>query len=133
MAKKVSTQEQINNASKKARKTSNSITIKTKKTHNTNDMSAEELVVENFATLANALEILSKTLDLLLQKTENMAFHIIATEEVLVELVADNGINLANVNERIRAKIALSTDRQVNPNMAIDVAAAIASPRFRKK
>lgn len=88
----------------------------------------EELFVENLATLTGVVEALGETLELLVQKAENMAYHIIATEQVVAELVTSNGLDLARVNARIRAKIAAGTDLQVDSSRAIDVAAAIASP-----
>lgn len=96
------------------------------------DKSSEELVIENFATLSQLVESLSETLDMLVQKAESMAFHIIATEEILAEIVADNGLNIARVNARIRAKIASGTDNLNDANKAIDVAASIASPLPRR-
>jgi hypothetical protein len=96
------------------------------------EKTGEELVVENFAALSHLIETLGNTLELLTQKAENMAYHIIATEELLAELVADNGINLARVNTRIRLKVASGTDNLGNPGRAIDIAAAIASPLPRR-
>lgn len=94
--------------------------------------SEEELFVENLATLTGIVESLGETLELLVQKAENMAYHIIATEQVVAELVASNGLDLARVNARIRAKIAAGTDLKVDSSRAIDVAAAIASPLPRQ-
>jgi hypothetical protein len=65
---------------------------------------------------------------MMVQKMERMAHHVIASEEILAEIVAANGLNLARVNARIRAKIAAGTDNNGNSNLAIDVAASIASP-----
>ena len=90
--------------------------------------SSEELVVESLAAVSQVVSSIGLTLDVLVQKIENMAYHIIATEEVLAELVAANGLNLARVNARIRAKIAAGTDNNGNADQAIDVAASIASP-----
>jgi len=95
------------------------------------EMTAEELVVANFATLTAVIDTLGKTLDLLLQKTENMAYHIIATEETLAELVAENGLNLARVNERIRSRIDADGNAQINYDSSIDIAAAMASPKAK--
>lgn len=92
------------------------------------NLSGEQLVVENLTTLSALVRTLSETLDVLVQKTENMAYHLIATEEVLAEVVAVTGVDLASVNARIRAKISKGTDKQGDPSRAIDVAAAIASP-----
>jgi len=96
------------------------------------DKSSEELVIENFAALSQLVESLSETLDMLVQKAESMAIHIIATEEMMAEIVADNGLNLARVNARIRAKIASGSDNTNDASRAIDVAAAIASPLPRR-
>lgn len=96
------------------------------------EKSSEELVIENFTALSELVESLSETLDMLVQKAESMAIHIIATEEIMAELVADNGLNLARVNARIRAKIASGTDNINDASRAIDVAASIASPLPRR-
>lgn len=90
--------------------------------------SGEDLVVENFSALSQVVESLAETLEMLVQKTESMAYHIIATEEVLAEVVASNGLNLARVNARIRNKVATGGEIPGDPSRAIDIAAAIASP-----
>lgn len=97
------------------------------------DLSGEQLVVENLSTLSSLVGTLSETLDVLVQKVENMAYHLIATEEVLGEVVNATGVDLARVNARIRAKIAAGTDQQGDPTRAIDIAAAIASPQSKFK
>lgn len=96
------------------------------------EKSGEELVIENFATVSRLVEALGETLELLTQKAESMAYHIIATEEILAELIADSGINLARVNARIRLKIASGTDNFGEAAKAIDIAASIASPLPRR-
>ncbi|MDD2501122.1 MAG: hypothetical protein PHN92_09910 [Geobacter sp.] len=98
------------------------------------DLSSEQLVVENLSALSSLVGTLGETLDVLVQKTENMAYHLIATEEVLAEVVTATGIDLARVNARIRAKIANGTDSQGDPSRSIDIAAGIASPlpKFKK-
>jgi len=98
------------------------------------DLSGEQLVVENLSTLSCLVGTLSETLDVLVQKVENMAYHLIATEEVLAEVVTSTGIDLARVNARIRNKIASGTDSQGDPSRSIDIAAGIASPlpKFKK-
>ena len=105
-----------------------------KATLQVSDLSGEQLVVENLSTLSCLVGTLSETLDILVQKVENMAYHLIATEEVLAEVVTSTGIDLARVNARIRAKIASGTDSQGDPTKSIDIAAAIASPlpKFKK-
>lgn len=97
-------------------------------------LSGEQLVVENLATLSSLVGTLSETLDVLVQKAENMAYHLIATEEVLSEVVTATGVDLARVNARIRSKVAYGTDQQGDPSRAIDIAASIASPlpKFKK-
>jgi hypothetical protein len=82
--------------------------------------------------MSRLVETLGVTLELLTQKAESMAHHIIATEQLLAELITDNGINLARVNARIRLKIASGTDSQGDPSKAIDIAASIASPLPRR-
>lgn len=104
------------------------VKVKTQINKSTKEDGAEELVVMNIAALSQVVESLSETVGMLVQKVESMAFHIIATEEMLAEIVADNGINLARVNARIRLKIAAGTDGSGNSVKAIDVAARIASP-----
>lgn len=104
------------------------VKVKTQINKSTKEDGAEELVVMNIAALSQVVESLSETVGMLVQKVESMAFHIIATEEMLAEIVADNGINLARVNARIRLKIAAGTDGAGNSVKAIDVAARIASP-----
>ena len=91
-------------------------------------LSGDQLIVENLATLSSLVRTISETLDVLVQKVENMAYHLIATEETLAEVVATTGVDLARVNNRIRAKISKGTDKTGDPSRAIDVAAAIASP-----
>ncbi|MDD2900782.1 MAG: hypothetical protein PHI31_18995 [Desulfuromonadaceae bacterium] len=96
------------------------------------EKSRDELMADNFTALSTVVDSLSLTIEMLVQKIEGIAYHTIATEEILAELVATNGLNLARVNARIRAKIAAGTDNNGNANQAIDVAAAIASPLPRR-
>lgn len=96
------------------------------------EKSSDELIADNFTALSKVVASLGTTLEMLVQKTESMAYHIIATEEILAELVVANGLNLVNVNARIRAKIAAGTDNHGDANRAIDVAASIASPLPRR-
>jgi hypothetical protein len=109
------------------------ITKKNPKTAKPAQLSGEELMVENLATLSSLVRTISETLDVLVQKVENMAYHLIATEETLAEVVATTGVDLAQVNKRIRTKIANGTDRAGDPSRAIDVAASIASPLPRSR
>ena len=96
------------------------------------EKSTEHMIVENFIALTQVVESLSETLEVLVQKAESMAYHIIANEQMLAEIVAETGVNLARVNARIRLKIASGTDGIGNSSRAIDVAAAIASPLPRR-
>lgn len=93
-------------------------------------VSSEQLVVENLMTLTTVTEELGETLTMLVQKIDSMAHHIIALEEIVAELVADNGLDLARVNARVRLKFARGTDGG-DPSRSIDVAAAIVSPMPR--
>ncbi len=97
------------------------------------EISGEQLVIENLSTLSSLVGTLSETLDVLVQKVENMAYHLIATEEVLAEVVSSTGLDLARVNARIRAKISNGTEKQGDPTRSIDIAAAIASPASKFK
>lgn len=97
------------------------------------NISGEQLVVENLSALSSLVGALSETLDVLVQKVENMAYHLIATEEVLAEVVTSTGVDLVRVNARIRNKIANGTDKQGDPTRSIDIAAAIASPTAKFK
>jgi len=96
------------------------------------EKNSEELVVENFAAMSQVMASMTETLDMLVKKVESMACHIIATEEVLSEIVADNGLNIVRVNARIRAKFSTETDEISDASRAIDVAASIASPLPRR-
>lgn len=96
------------------------------------EKNSEELVVENFAAMSQVMASMTETLDMLVKKVESMACHIIATEEVLSEIVADNGLNIVRVNARIRAKFSTETEIISDASRAIDVAAAIASPLPRR-
>ena len=121
-----------NKTTKKVTEKASSATLKPKASKAVkkveDNLSGEELIVENISTLTALVGSLNETIDVLVQKVENMAYHLIATEEVLAEVVASTGIDLARVNARIRAKIANGTDKQGDPTRSIDVAAAIASP-----
>jgi len=92
-----------------------------------------ELIIENFEAMTLLVESLTETLDILIKKTEGMACHIIATEEILAEIVADNGLNIAKVNSRIRSRLESIADNDKDKNRAIDIAATIASPVPKKQ
>jgi hypothetical protein len=96
------------------------------------EKSGEELVIENFGAMSQVMVSLTETLDILVKKVESMACHIVATEEVLSEIVADNGLNIARVNARIRARFDNETDIISDASRVIDVAATIASPSRRR-
>ncbi|MCE1227199.1 MAG: hypothetical protein LWW87_12045 [Geobacteraceae bacterium] len=119
---------------KAAQKVATKVTRKPATAVKSADLSSEQLVVENLSALSCLVGTLGETLDVLVQKTENMAYHLIATEEVLAEVVTATGIDLARVNARIRSKIANGTDSQGDPSRSIDIAAGIVSPlpKFKK-
>lgn len=93
---------------------------------------SDELIIENIAAMSQVMVSMSETLDKLVKKIESMACHIIATEEVLSEIVADNGLNIVRVNARIRAKFEAGSEITTDLSRAIDVAASIASPLPRR-
>lgn len=95
------------------------------------EIADEELVAENLSALTALVADLGETIDMLTQKTENMACHLVATEEVLAEVVAVTGVDLARVNARIRTRIVSGTDGLGSPDKTIDAAAAIVSPVAR--
>lgn len=124
-------------APKKAKQVKLTVAAKTAKTKVAankalDDKSPEDLVVDNFAALTQVVESLSETIEMLVEKAESMAFHIIAMEQMLAELVAENGINLARVNARIRLIVPPGTQHLANAGKSIDLAAAIASPLPRR-
>jgi hypothetical protein len=92
---------------------------------------SEQLMVQNLSGLTKALAGLSSTVEAHVQKTASIANHVIAIEELLAELVAMTGVNLARVNNRIRARIASGTTEVGAAEMAIDCAASIAAPSPR--
>ena len=97
--------------------------------HENNDVdkTGDALIAENFKAISDTVASLGATIDMLVQKTASMAYHIIATEEILSEMAAKAGLDLAQVNARIRAKISAGTDNLGDANHAVDVAASIAS------
>ncbi len=95
------------------------------------DKSAEALVAENLMALSITVSSLGETIEMLVQKAASMAYHIIATEEILSEIAVKTGLDLAQVNARIRAKINAGTENMGYSDLAIDVAASIASPHPR--
>lgn len=119
-------------AEKKIRRTPVRNTVKSKLIETPDTKSGEQLVIENLATMSQVVKSLAETLETLVQKVENMAHHIIADEEIIAELIASNGINLAKVNARIRKKIFIGTDNTADSSKAIDIAASIASPAPNK-
>lgn len=96
------------------------------------ELSDAELISANFSAITATVTNLGDTLGVLVQKVENMAYHIIAVEEVLAEVASSTGIDLARVNGMIRAKIAGGTSGLGDSSKAIDVAAAIASAAQKK-
>ena len=91
------------------------------------EAAGDDLVAENLTAMTETVVALHATIDLLVQKTASMAYHIVAMEEILTEIISANGLDLAPVNARIRARIAAGTDSQGDSGLAIDAAAAIAA------
>lgn len=96
-------------------------------------LSYEELVSANITAMTQTIANLSDAVDLISQKMESLAFHVIAVEGVLSEVVAASGIDVAAVNSNINCRIAGGTDGKGNANRAIDIAATIVSPLPKKK
>jgi len=94
---------------------------------NNKEKISDDLVEESFATITTTVASLNATMEMLVQKLASMAHHIVAMEEILTEIISENGLSLSTVNARIRARIAASTDNQGDSTMAIDAAASIAS------
>jgi len=121
------------NAAKPLRKARQATVVKARsKAQTVPKKSSEELMTDNLAAMSQLVKSMAETLEMLVLKTESLAFHVIATEEILAELVADNGLNLSRVNARIRLKLSAGSDSPTDPSMAIDIAAAIASPLPRR-
>jgi len=89
------------------------------------------LLQENLTALTQALATLSATVEAHVQKTANIASHVIAVEELLTEIVSVTGINLADVNSRIRKRIISGSIDTGAADLAIDCAATIATRRLR--
>jgi len=96
------------------------------------EVGGDDLLARNLAAMTETIVSLHTTIDMLVQKTASMAYHIVAMEEILTEIITANGLSLATVNARIRARNAGGTDNEGGPDLAIDVAASIASltPRY---
>jgi len=99
--------------------------------NNNKEIIDENLVEENIVAITTTVASLNTTMEMLVQKIASMAHHIVAMEEILTEIISENGLSLATVNARIRARIAAGTDNQGDSTMAIDAAASIASVSTR--
>jgi hypothetical protein len=89
------------------------------------------LLQENLTTLTQTLATLSTTLEAHVQKTANIASHVVAMEEILSEIISVTGISLADVNSRIRKRIITGGADTGAADLAIDCAATIATRRLR--
>jgi len=89
------------------------------------------LLQENLTTLTQALATLSATVEAHVQRTANIASHVVALEEMLAEIVSVTGVNLADVNSRIRKRIISGNIDTEATDLAIDCAATIATRRGR--
>lgn len=91
----------------------------------------DQLILENITVMTKQLEALTVTVDSHLLKTANIANHVVALEAVLAEVVAMTGLDLVNVNNRIRSRIATASGAPGSADLAIDLAAYIAAPKPR--
>ena len=89
------------------------------------------LLQENLTALTQALAALSATVEAHVQKTANIASHVVAMEEMLAEIVSVTGISLVDVNSRIRKRIIAGGADTGAADLAIDCAATIATRRRR--
>ncbi|MDR2861664.1 MAG: hypothetical protein LBV07_03845 [Syntrophobacterales bacterium] len=89
------------------------------------------LLQENLTALTQALAALSATVEAHVQKTANIASHVIAVEEMISEIISVTGINLADVNNHIRKRIVKDAIDAGAADLAIDCAATIATRRVR--
>jgi hypothetical protein len=96
--------------------------------HETCTVPEDHLIEANLQEMTKTIASLHATIDMLVQKTASIAYHTIASEEILAEIVATSGLNLVRVNERIRGRFAAAADDMGDFNLAINIAAAIASP-----
>lgn len=94
----------------------------------TSTESMEELIASNITSLTDGLSKSTETIDLLAKKVTSMACHVVALEALLAEVIRLTGVDLAQVNQRIRSRIASDTDTRTDSEVVIDIAATIASP-----
>lgn len=95
-------------------------------------LSYEELVSANLTGLTRTVGNLGETMDILVQKMESMAHHIIAIEAILGDVISSEGLNLTNVNDKIREKIDSGTDGLGVADKSLKVAAEIISTKKEK-
>jgi len=91
----------------------------------------DQLILENITLMTEQLKTLTETVDSHLLKTASIANHVVALEAILAEVVSMTGVDLVNVNSRIRSRVASSTGIPGTADLAIDVAAYIAAPKPR--
>jgi hypothetical protein len=91
----------------------------------------DQLILENITLMTQQLKALTETVDSHLLKTASIANHVVALEAILAEVISMTGVDLVNVNSRIRARVASATGIPGSADLAIDVAAYIAAPKPR--
>ncbi len=91
----------------------------------------DQLILENITLMTQQLKTLTETVDSHLLKTASIANHVVALEAILAEVISMTGVDLVNVNSRIRSRVASATGIPGSADLAIDVAAYIATPKPR--
>ena len=91
----------------------------------------DQLILENITLMTKQLKTLTETVDSHLLKTASIANHVVALEAILAEVVSMTGVDLVNVNSRIRSRVSSATGIPGSADLAIDVAAYIAAPKPR--
>ncbi len=91
----------------------------------------DQLILENITLMTQQLKTLTETVDSHLLKTASIANHVVALEAILAEVVSMTGVDLVNVNSRIRSRVASASGIPGSADLAIDVAAYIAAPKPR--
>lgn len=92
------------------------------------DDSFDELTAQNINAISSVIESNSETLDLLTSKVTSLACHVTSIEALLSEVIKITGVNLAEVNSNIRARVKAVDGDVASSNVVIDIAAALACP-----
>jgi hypothetical protein len=92
----------------------------------------EELSAKNIRAMTTAIQKNVETVDLLTSKVTSLACHVTALETILSEVVKITGVDLVQVNSRIRSRINAVGGDSASSNVVVDIAAALASPAIKQ-